>query len=562
MRALELHASSHIWNPKITERVLDFMVERDLTTLILHEVRILEQLVYPGRYFGATDKDRNIYERYRASYEMLYKYTPGRRSKPYEYLEQIKWLLRRAAERNIEVYLNNKELFFHEVILELQPQLTKDGVLCPTEPFWFEFLRDKYEELYEDLPDLTGTITAPGTGESRLSISGNRCTCDRCQSTDPSQWYLDVLNAIHEPTAAAGRKFVVRDFVFDKATQDQLVAAFAKLPGDIAVCFKNTPHDYYPTFPDNERIGQARDREQWVEFDVMGQYFGWGIAPAILIDDSRKRFAYAAERGVTGILIRVDWEALEGHSAFDTPNLISLYAQAMLAVDPSTTDEQIYTTWLRSEGYVPDDADDATVARCAQWAADAFDPSWPIVAGTLYSHDCVFSDSSAFPVSLDNTYWLAEHKNSLRDWDPSKWDALTPTPDNVASLLAEKHEALARWEAAYEKMSAANPGLVADRYDDLVRRYAAFGLYVEGFKHVLASTITLRHALQAGKAADPAIVAMIPDAINDLSNYLDRIDGHELADWFPAGHVINAMRLRALYDDVVAIATDKQLLVS
>jgi hypothetical protein len=312
-RALELHASAHIWNPKVTAQVLRFMEDHKLTTLVLHEVEILERLVYPGLYFGSGPDDRNVSERYRSTYRTLYRYTPGRRSKPYLFMENVRWLLRRAKEKGIEVYLNNKELFFPDVILEFQPQLIKDGVLCATDPFWQEFLSVKYRELYEDLPDLAGTITAPGTGESKLAISGNRCTCERCRTTTPAQWYTDVIRAIHEPTKAAGKKLVVRDFVFDKTSHDALAAAFQALPADIAVCLKNTPHDYYPTFPDNTRIGDVGEREQWVEFDAMGQYFGWGIAPAILIEDTRRRYAYAAERGATGILVRVDWESLDAH---------------------------------------------------------------------------------------------------------------------------------------------------------------------------------------------------------------------------------------------------------
>lgn len=549
-RALEFHASAHIWNPKVTGEVLRFMKVNSMNTLILHEVQILERLVYPGKYFGSTDADTNVSERYRSTYRSLYKYTPGRRSKPYLFMENIRWLLRRAAEAGIDVYLNNKELFFPDVILEFQPQLRKNSVLCPTEPFWLEFLSTKYKELYQDLPGLAGTITAPGTGESKLSVSGNRCTCDRCASTSASQWYTDVVRAIHEPTAAAGKKLVVRDFVFDKAEHDSLASAFTGLPEDIAVCLKNTPHDYYPSFPDNARIGDVGTREQWVEFDAMGQYFGWGIAPAIVIDDTRHRYRYAVDRGVTGILVRVDWEALDAHSCFDTPNLVNLYAMAHLAVEPELSTTDIYRRWLVEEGYLEQGADEATVEACARWAADALEPSWPIVRGTLYADDCVFSDSSSFPVGLDHVFWLGEEKNSLRDWDPSKRDALDPSSERVWSLIGEKEQALKRWRAVYAAMSAGNPGLLPKRYEDLVSRYGVFGLYVEGFVHVMATAITARHVLTHGAQADLAVADRLPQALADLAAYLDRIRADRTADWFPAAHLVNPERLQAYFDDV------------
>ncbi|TDD95405.1 hypothetical protein [Jiangella asiatica] len=549
-RALELHASAHIWSPKTLSRVLRFMADNALDTLSLHEVGILERLVYPGRYFGAAESDANISERYRSAYRTLYRYTPGRRSKPYLFMETIRWLLRRAEELGIEVYLNNKELFFPDIVVELHPQVLENGVLCPTDPFWLEFLTTKYRELYEDLPGLAGTITAPGTGESRLAISGNRCPCDRCAATTASEWYSAVIRAIHEPTAAAGKTLVLRDFVFGRAEQDALATAWADLPADIVICLKNTPHDYYPTFPDNARIGAVAGRRQWVEFDAMGQYFGWGVAPAILIEETRRRYRYAADRGATGVLVRVDWESLDGHSAFDTPNVLNLRSMATLAVAPDTASADLYRQWLTGEGHVDPEVGEETMRACVGWAAATFEASWPIVRGTLYADDCVISDSSSFPVGLDHLFWLAEEKNSLRDWDRTRWDALDPAPERVWYLIAEKEEALELWRTTYDRMSAGNPGLRADRYQDLVRRYRVFGTYVEGFVHVLVTAICARHVLRYGDAAEPEIVQRLRHALDELGAYLRGIRADPSLDWFPAAHLVNAERLGAYADDV------------
>ena len=102
----------------------------------------------------------------------MYKYTPTRRSGPFQRRDYLNRIVDLAARSNIAVYLENKELFFHDIFLELNPQLTKHGAVCPNEPFWWEFVRTKYTELFEDIPGIAGIITAPATRESRLSILG------------------------------------------------------------------------------------------------------------------------------------------------------------------------------------------------------------------------------------------------------------------------------------------------------------------------------------------------------------------------------------------------------
>ena len=73
--------------------------------------------------------------------------------------------------------------------------------------------------------------------------------------------------------------------------------------------------------------------------------------------------------------------------------------------------------------------------------------SWEITRRACYVQDCVFSDSTNYPVSLDHAFWLAEEKNSLRDWDPAKADALAPTEAVALAVMAEKDEAVSRAEA-------------------------------------------------------------------------------------------------------------------
>jgi hypothetical protein len=499
VRALEIH-SDYAWDFDWVKKALLFIHDHDMTALHLHRNDIVDRVTYPARYFGgARPAYRNIFERYQDIHRALYKYTPTRRSGPYHRRDFLNRVVELASRWNIAVYLENKELFFHDIFLELNPQLTKNGAVCPNEPFWWEFIRTKYTELFEDIPGIAGIITAPATSESRLSIYGNRCRCEICQASTPQRWFAQLLDALYAPIHERGKTLVVRDFVFDRKTQSQLAEVMEKLPEDVVIALKNTPHDYYPTFPDNPRIGSVGRHRQWIEFDSMGQYFGWGIGPSIMVEDMRRRFGHAREQGAEGVLIRTDWESLDAHSAFHTPNLLNLYAGAALGKDMTTPAVAIYRQWLLEQGKIVEGASAAEIDACANWAQALLGRSWEAVRRALYTNGCVFSDSSTFPVSAGHAWWLAEEKNSLRDWDPSKRHAMDPTEENVLGILAEKDEALREVEEMQRVLASKPLALTPEADADLKERFDIFHRYVRGFRAIGRAT-----ALAKFVAADTA----------------------------------------------------------
>jgi len=494
VRALELH-SGYVWDFAWVRKALTFIRDNEMTTLVLHRNDIVDAVVYPSRLFGGTRHYANIFERYQDIYRALYKYTPTRRSPVYQRRDYLRRVIDLATRAGIDVWFENKELSFHEIVLELNPQLLKNGTVCPSEPYWWDFVQLKYTELFEDLPGLAGIICAPGTGESRLSITANRCTCSLCRDMTPSQWYTRLIETMRQPIRAAGAQLAIRDFAFNRASHEQLAASLLGLPDDVIISLKNTPHDYYPTFPDNPRIGHVGPHRQWIEFDTMGQYFGWGIAPAIIIDDMRRRLATAVGRGAEGAIFRADWESLDGHSAFQTPNLINLYAGAMLSRDLATPSRAIYARWLIAEGLLHPNATEVAIDAAAAWVERLLGGSWEITRRTLFMRDCVFSDCTNYPVSLAHAWWLAEEKNSLKDWDSSKAGALATTPANVDAILAEKDEACARVDALSTVFADRPPALSDAGWDDLRARYDVFRHYVHGFRAIGHACILARYLL-------------------------------------------------------------------
>jgi hypothetical protein len=551
-RALELNSSSSIWNPERIIETLDLMSRVGYNVLVLHEVPVMEELVWPAKFFGAIAEEGGVHRRYREGYKAFYKYNPRRRPTPYHNLDYMRWIARRARERNIDLYLNNKELYFPDAILEFHPELVKNGCVCPSEPFWVEFTETKYDELFTDFPELTGTVTAPGSGESRLAISSSRCTCELCATQSAQEWYTNIISAMHRAATRHQKKLVVRDFVFDHSAQNDLADAMVALDEDITICLKNTPHDYYPTFPDNARIGDVGAHAEWVEFDALGQYFGWGIAPAIMTADLRNRLAFARSKGVTGILVRIDWEGLQGHSALRSMNALNVYASAMLACDQQTTNRQIYELWSSDYSAVRGDLGPVARQEALQWIEDTLEAAWPITSRTLFARDCVFSDSSYIPVSVEHAFWLGEEKNSLRDWDASKWEVLSPTLDNVQIALEEKRVARTLVAELRERVEVGHTGLNPAWHGDLLRRIRTFERYVQLYEVVATAVFGARYLLATGVEADPAVLTATRNSVARLAELAQELRATESTEPYPSVLLLNPQRVDVVREDVEA----------
>src|SRR5690606_14605278 len=114
-------------------------------------------------------------------------------------------------------------------------------------------------------------------------------------------------------------------------------------------------------------------------FDTMGQYFGWGVAPAIIVDDYRRRLDYAEERGASGVIFRTDWESLDGHTVFHNFNLVNLYGAAALSNGSQAANTDFYRQWLTGEKLLEADATDAAINEAAVWAEKLLSDSWEVV---------------------------------------------------------------------------------------------------------------------------------------------------------------------------------------
>ena len=216
----------------------------------------------------------------------------------------------------------------------------------------------------------------------------------------------------------------------------------------------------------------------------------------------------------------------------------------------------MYRAWLDGEGAFDPAAGGEAREEAARRIGLLFDRTWEAVRRALFVRDCVFNDCSTFPVGLGQALWLAEEKNSLKDWLPEKAGALDPTAENTLFILDEKEEALRIVRDLRRLAEAPFPALTETFRSDLAERFETFELYVRGFKALVSLFALVRLAER-----DPAAVLLGRPVAEAFAEALAEADG-TIADYhrfyrataLPSAvyQLVNAERLACFRDDAAA----------
>ncbi len=558
-RAMELHDFTQIWDLDEIRNKLDFMVRNNMNALVFHEPGIEDKIVFPAKFLGGTGEADNYYDAFLQIDHNIYNHAL-RENLNLNRRDYMNHLIREAKAAGVDVYFENKELWFSDFILKYRRELMKDGVLCPSDPFWHEeFLPYKYKELFVALPDLAGIVVSIGTGEARLAISNTfACGCDRCKHLDPVEWYKNMIMAMHKPFKEAGKKLVIRDFIYSKEEQERFKSAFNAMPDEIELSLKNTPHDFYPTFPNNPLIGQVGNHPQIIEYDVNGQFYGWGAIPSIMLKDIKERLAYGAEHNVSGFTARTDWEGVQDYTCFDNLNMLNLYAIAAYAENLDVKEEDIYLKWLTGEKMLKEDLTPQELKKCVKWISGILDQTWEVVKNNNYVNGALFSNDSCIFLTTGQFTFIGGTHHSLKNWDPTKEDAMTMTPSNIAQIVADKNSALALAEQLFARVAEGNCGLTAAAYAKVVEHFEFMRMYVRGF-HLAArgycfgryaSEVNPGDVLVEGKTAGE----LLKGVIAEMEEYERVLPGCSFMEKYPYDAMLNPERIAYFLKDLRKLA--------
>lgn len=525
VRGLEIH-NSRMWRWSAIDRALEFMSDSGLNTLILHQNDLIDSLVFPPAA---------------QSPELMYTRWPILRSTLAANRLYLRRVLAESAARGIRVFAEVKELWYPDELLELVPELRgPNGAVCPTNPYWENYVRDKISDLFREFPDLGGIIVSPATRESKATIATRACRCERCESTEALDWYEWLLRAMHAPIASHGATLVVRDFAYTTHEQSALLAAARAVSGDIVMALKNVPHDFWPTFPDNPAIGRGEGLRQWVEFDVLGQYCGLGAVPCDLVADLRARLQTSRAAGVDGVWFRTDWELINDLSVFNSLNRVNLHAAAALSADPGTPDAEIYSAWSAwglATALVPESMQEPARAPGSQETGALMQPimaaTWPVIAGALYTRGHVFQYSSKIAPTLDDFFYVPERYHSREQWDPGSLSAVAVTRENVAAIVAEKEEAAVAARELLEQVEGIADDLPEAVRDQVVDSFELLVSYVDVYRRVVSLGFLAALALDSGETEDEEQAFRAADALAALRGKLkDLLGGRSLPHYW------------------------------
>ena len=141
-----------------------------MTGIIFHCNDLVDRMVFPEKYFTKDE---------------LLSYNPVRNSITKSYRYYLRSVIDKCKEYGLDFFVEVKEIYFTNDLLSKYPQLRKsNGQLCATDPFWWEYLEEKYNEFFSLFPDVAGVSVSPGTRESMVSFAANRCDCERCKNYD------------------------------------------------------------------------------------------------------------------------------------------------------------------------------------------------------------------------------------------------------------------------------------------------------------------------------------------------------------------------------------------
>jgi len=370
-----------------------------------------------------------------------------------ERLELVRKSIALAHEHDLKV-----DMWTHE--LSGVPNEFIEGGKAKLSPELWEWLRQKYEKVFELLPDLDGLVLT--FAETDFSVYKNNKTISDDSQPRRIVKLIDVLSGV---CAKKGRELLVRTFVYEphevQWMEEVLKLVSAEL-GDrknITIMTKCVPHDWTPYYPYNPLLGKTSGLPQVVEIDLGQEFTGQSKILHCEVDYVHRVLAHARDKDVVGAVARV--ERMDNY-ALGTPNEVNIFAFSKLINDSEESTEELWNEWgterygEKAASHVISalkrtfDITNLTFFPLEQWIVNHSKiPSW----GYAYSHI----------TSRQNAKWSPSPKNeSARD------ELLKPTQDTLTRITAEKDLARELSEQSLNDLEKARENLKQEDYEELL----------------------------------------------------------------------------------------------
>ena len=490
VRGIELNEPL-FWNWDKIETLFEYMSRYNFNTVIFHQNDLLDKIVHFKKFHPHVLQDL-------------------KHKKKLNNIHYLRKVCRKAASININVFLEVKELSYEDPFLEAHPEVFIDkGIISPTHPIWKDYLTSKVEEALENVPGIDGIIVNVSAPESRLILSNSPGDDMEKKETslqqdkdfkklDLSDWYYQLLYAMYKPLKENNKTFVVREFAYGPEQQKIIMESISRLPEDTVISIKSTPHDFWPTFPDNPVIGQLQDRPQWIEYEVWGENHAWGVIPCYRVEEYQCRIKFQKSKGINGFYARINWETITQTWALDNLNEINLFGLNLMMGGEEQDPEKIFFRWMTERFALPGKYKYKTELH------QLFRDTFHYVVGATYSLGHVFNRHCLLPLSYEQADWSFEGQDSIADVVPEKAKDLLTTRENLNRFIEEKREII-KMAGNMKKTSdkiISSEGLPFQLKEKLVFGFEGIELYAAAFGAAVRAFFAARLYLHGETGAD------------------------------------------------------------
>ncbi len=355
-----------------------------------------------------------------------------------------------AHAKNIKV-----DMWTHE-LNGIPKELMKDGKADLDDPKLWEFIKSKYDKLFNLCPGLDGLVLT--MHETAIKIYQDGAVAS---SVTPEERVAKLIDSMNDVCKSFGKEFYVRTFSYEPKELDWLLGGIRQCKSDFVVMTKCCPHDWQPYYPFNPAIGNVGGKRQVVEFDLGHEFTGLSTIPYINLNYLKKHLDYDLSKGIVGAVLRVErlkWRAT------DTPNQAVIDVFSKMLLNPSVDPHKLYQNWLADrygEAAMPD-------------VYSAFMRTEEILNKGMYVLGYWVTNHSRLP---DYGYATGSlRRRTTAKWDPSTKDIEkilhNPTSETIRRIVAEKDEALALVEQSIADIERAKPKLKPEDYAQLSDLFA------------------------------------------------------------------------------------------
>lgn len=379
-----------------------------------------------------------------------------------------------------------------------------DGKLdFDNEALW-KWLEDKHRRMFELVPGLDGIVLT--LRETTYPVHQGRVT----SALTPTERVTKLVDAIAAVCEEKGKTLWVRDFSTSPQESKVLVDGINASRAGVAAMSKHVARDWHPFLPPNPALGKYPGRDQIVEFDLCGEYFGQSHVPYVIVNEIKERWSLAERKGAAGGVGRVD---RMDSNALGTLNEVNLYAFDRLLKDSSTPADAIVRDYARSHYGEP----------AARRVADALTRSYDIINKTLLIQRMKFlNEHTAVP----RLGYAESHigSQSLAIWLPEyravEHELNHPTEDTVEKVVAEKDEAIALARQSLADIEAAKPDLKLDDYEYLHDQFERLLIIARLWRPMSAAFM---HYLMIRQQASPEARAALNAELAEMEAVGDEI---------------------------------------